>query len=55
MVIKTLVADHAIVADTARKLVEAAEKAGDDASADLGVRRIDVSEKAAWMLRSHLD
>ncbi len=53
--IKILVADHAIVADTARKLVDAAEKAGDDASADLGVRRIDVSEKAAWMLRSHLD
>ena len=53
--IKILVADHATVADTARKLVAAAEKAGDDASADLGVRRIDVSEKAAWMLRSHLD
>ena len=53
--IKGLVADHTTVAATARDLVAAAEKAGDDASADLGVRRIDVSEKAAWMLRSHLE
>ena len=53
--IKTLVADHETVAETARALVATAEKAGDDASADLGVRRIDVSEKAAWMLRSHLE
>ena len=53
--IRTLVADHETVADTARALVAASEKAGDDASADLAVRRIDVSEKAAWMLRSHLE
>ncbi|HYC00859.1 MAG TPA: Dps family protein [Candidatus Limnocylindrales bacterium] len=53
--IRTLVADHATVAATARALVAAAEKAGDDASADLGVRRIDVAEKSAWMLRSHLE
>ncbi|MFN2377746.1 MAG: Dps family protein [Candidatus Binatia bacterium] len=52
--IRILVADHATVAATARELVAVAEKAGDAASADLGVRRIDVSEKAAWMLRSHL-
>jgi starvation-inducible DNA-binding protein len=53
--IRILVADHAMVASTARDLVAAAEKAGDAASADLGVRRIDVSEKAAWMLRVHLE
>jgi starvation-inducible DNA-binding protein len=35
--------------------VEAAEAAGDQASADMGVRRIDVHEKNAWMLRSHLE
>ena len=52
--IRVLVADHTTVAATARNLVAAAQKAGDDASADLGVRRIEVSEKAAWMLRSHL-
>ena len=32
-----------------------AESAGDDASADLGIRRIRVHEKNAWMLRSHLE
>ena len=53
--IRILVADHTTVAATARDLIAAAQKAGDDASADLGVRRIDVSEKAAWMLRSHLE
>jgi starvation-inducible DNA-binding protein len=53
--IRNLVADHGTVAEGARKLIEAAEKAGDDASVDLGVRRIDVHEKAAWMLRSHLE
>ena len=52
--IRVLVADHTTVATTARGLVASAQKAGDDASADLGVRRIEVSEKAAWMLRSHL-
>jgi starvation-inducible DNA-binding protein len=53
--IEILVADHQTVADGARKLVEAAEQAGDQASADLGVRRIEVHEKNAWMLRSHLE
>ena len=53
--IKILVDDHETVAEGARALVAAAEAAGDQASADLGVRRIQVSEKAAWMLRSHLE
>ncbi len=39
----------------ARQLVEAAEKAHDQASADLSVRRIEIHEKNAWMLRSHLE
>ena len=36
----------------ARKIVEVAEAAGDQATADLGVRRIETHEKNAWMLRS---
>ncbi len=52
--IETLVADQEVVVQAARRVVEAAEVAGDQASADLGVRRIDVHEKNAWMLRSHL-
>jgi starvation-inducible DNA-binding protein len=50
-----LVADHEKVAASARSLVRAAEAAGDDATVDLGVRRIEVHEKTAWMLRSHLE
>ncbi len=50
-----LAEDHRAVADSARKVVKAAGDAGDDATEDLGVRRIDVHEKTAWMLRSHLE
>jgi starvation-inducible DNA-binding protein len=53
--IRNLVADYQTVIATARVVVRAAEAAGDDASVDLGVRRIEVHEKGAWMLRSHLE
>jgi len=53
--IANLVADQETVTASARKVVRAGEAAGDDASTDLGVRRIDVHEKNAWMLRSHLE
>ncbi len=53
--IENLVADEKTVVASARKVVEVAEAAGDQASADLGVRRIDLHEKTAWMLRSHLE
>ena len=53
--VRALVADHEAVTETARRLVRAAEGVGDDATVDLGVRRIDIHEKTAWMLRSHLE
>ena len=53
--IANLADDAERVAASARAVVRAGEGAGDDASVDLGVRRIDVHEKAAWMLRSHLE
>ena len=53
--ISNLVADCTRLAGSARLVVKAAEAAGDDATVDLGVRRIDVHEKSAWMLRSHLE
>ena len=53
--LKELARDQAIVADSARKVLHAAAAAGDDASEDLAVQRIQVHEKNAWMLRSHLD
>jgi starvation-inducible DNA-binding protein len=53
--VQQLADDQATVAEAARRVVEAAEASGDDASADLGIRRIQVHEKNAWMLRSHLE
>ena len=53
--VRNLVADHESVVATGKKLVKEAEAAGDEASVDLGVRRIQISEKNAWMLRSHLE
>ncbi len=52
--VRELAADCVTVAKTANELVAAAQKAGDEASADLGIRRIQVAEKNAWMLRSLL-
>jgi starvation-inducible DNA-binding protein len=53
--IRILVDDLATVTASAKAVFEAAEAAGDQASGDLAVRRMDVSEKNAWMLRSHLE
>jgi starvation-inducible DNA-binding protein len=53
--LEDLVADQAAVVGSAKRVVEAAEATGDQASADLGTRRIDVHEKNAWMLSSHLE
>jgi starvation-inducible DNA-binding protein len=53
--VEQLVHDQVLVTQAARAVVAAAERAGDEASADLGVRRIQIHEKNAWMLRSHLE
>jgi starvation-inducible DNA-binding protein len=53
--IRQLTADQATVVQSAQRVVAAAQAAGDEASADLGIRRIQVHEKNAWMLRSHLE
>jgi starvation-inducible DNA-binding protein len=55
VMVEQLVADQATVAASAKRLIEAAEQAKDQVSADLGVRRAQVHEKNAWMLRSHLE
>jgi starvation-inducible DNA-binding protein len=52
--IRELVKDSETVAKTASALVDAAQQAGDEGSADLGIRRIQAHDKNAWMLRSHL-
>jgi starvation-inducible DNA-binding protein len=53
--LEDLAADQQTAVGAAKRVVEAAESAGDQASADLAIRRIDVHEKNAWMLRSHLE
>jgi len=53
--IKNLVADQVAIADAARAVIRAGEAAGDQATVDLATRRVDVHEKNAWMLRSHLE
>jgi starvation-inducible DNA-binding protein len=53
--IRQLVEDQAKVVTAAKKVVEAAQAAGDEATADLGIRRIQIHEKNAWMLASHLE
>ena len=53
--IRNLEADQEAVVAAAQRVFEAADAAGDQASADLATRRMDVHEKHAWMLRSHLE
>ena len=53
--IRILVADQERIVSAAKAVIEAAGADGDDATADLGTRRIDVHQKNAWMLRSHLE
>lgn len=53
--IRQLSDDQLTVSASAKALIEAAEAAGDDVSVDLGVRRMEIHQKNAWMLSSHLE
>lgn len=53
--IRELVAGHEAVVRTARGVFPTAEKAGDEATADLLTQRLQLHEKTAWMLRSLLE
>jgi len=55
MMIEELAADQDRVVSTARDLFAVASAADDQASADLAPRRMQIHEKNAWMLRSHLE
>ena len=52
--LRELMRDHETLIATSRAGVEAAEEAGDVASADLLTQRLTAHEKFAWMLRSTL-
>ena len=51
---RQLVTGHEAVVRTAREAFPKAEKAGDEPTCDLLTQRMQVHEKAAWMLRSML-
>lgn len=53
--IRQLVDGHETVIRTARALFVPADKAADEATADLLTQRIQLHEKTAWMLRSLLE
>jgi starvation-inducible DNA-binding protein len=52
--IKLLVEGHETVIRTAREVSVLSERGGDVATSDLIIKRIEVHEKTAWMLRSFL-
>ncbi|HEY1836202.1 MAG: Dps family protein [Rhizomicrobium sp.] len=52
--VKELAEGHEAVVRTARHAFKAADKVGDQPTLDLLTQRMEASEKAAWMLRSHL-
>lgn len=53
--IQDLVADQAILVASAKDAFAASDAANDQATADLATRRMQIHEKNAWMLRSHLE
>lgn len=53
--IKQLLQGHEAVVKTARGIFKAADKASDEATADLLTQRIQLHEKTSWMLRSLLE
>ena len=53
--VEQLAADQDAVVRAAATVLEAAQKADDEVSADLAIGRMQVHEKNAWMLRSHLE
>ena len=52
--VRLLVRGHEAVARTARDVFKAADKGGDESTADLLTQRLQIHEKTAWMLRSLL-
>ena len=53
--IRELAADHETVSRTAMEVFKEAGKYGDEATISLVTARLEVHQKAAWMLRAHLE
>jgi len=55
MMIANLVMGHEALGRTLRSAFKVAEAGGDQATMDMLIGRMEASDKAAWMLRSHLE
>lgn len=53
--VENLAMGHETLARTARAAFKLAEKANDQVTMDVLTQRLTASEKAAWMLRSHIE
>jgi len=53
--VRNLALGHEALGRTLRAAFKVAEAGGDQATMDLLIGRMDASDKAAWMLRSHLE
>ena len=53
--LRHLAEDQLKVSNSAKALLEAAEAVDDQPSVDLAVRRMEIHQKNAWMLHSHLE
>ncbi len=53
--IRELAADHETVSRSLMNVFEEATKCGDEATISLVTARLEVHQKAAWMLRAHLE
>ena len=54
VMVKDLEKDQHKIVNTLKKVQEAAEKAGDDVTADMAIARQQIHQKNAWMLASSL-
>ena len=53
--VEELVKGHELISKMGRPLISRAQEIHDDITSDLIIKRLSFHEKAAWMLRSHLD
>jgi starvation-inducible DNA-binding protein len=53
--LKNLANDNDTVVQAAEAVIKAAEEIGDEATVDLAIKRIEAHQKAAWMLKAHLE
>jgi starvation-inducible DNA-binding protein len=53
--VATLAADQKILIDCVKAVITAAEKVDDAGTVDMATKRLEVHDKNAWMLSSHLE